>query len=145
MKIYTSILLMLVLILAACNSTGQPSGDSQQVDTVTDLPSLIVRLEVEGATVEERGEIEQPFFSATGRIIGVNGEDVQVFEYPDVVAAEQDAEQIAPDGSTSTMMINWIATPHFYRSDRLIALYVGDNAEIVELLNTVLGEQFAGG
>ena len=145
MKIYTSILLMLVLLLAACNSTGQPSGDSQQVNTVTDLASLIARLEAEGATVAEKDEIQQPFFAATGRVIAVNGEDVQVFEYPDAATAEQDAAQIAPDGSISTMMISWMATPHFYRSDRLIALYVGDNAAIVELLNTVLGEQFTGG
>jgi hypothetical protein len=145
MKIYTAILLIFVLILAACSSTGQPSGDSQQGATVTDLASLIARLEAEGATVAEQGEIQQPVFTATGRIIGVNGEDVQVFEYPDVATAEQEAAQIVPDGSISTMMISWIATPHFYRSDRLIALYVGDNAEIVELLNAVLGEQFAGG
>jgi hypothetical protein len=145
MKIYTAILLMLVLLLVACDSTGQPSGASQQVDSVTDLASLIARLEAEGATVAEQGEIQQPFFTATGRIIGVNGEDVQVFEYPDAATAEQEAAQIAPDGSMSTMMISWMAAPHFYRSDRLIALYVGDNAEIVELLNAVLGEQFAGG
>ena len=36
-------------------------------------------------------------------------------------------------------------TPHFYNNGKLIALYVGDHNDTIELLDGVLGPQFAGG
>jgi hypothetical protein len=41
-------------------------------------------------------------------------------------------------------MINWVSDPHFYRTDKLLTLYIGTNEEIIELLNEGLGPQFAG-
>ena len=76
----------------------------------------------------------------------VNGEDVQVFEFADEATAEMAASQISPDGSsTPTMMITWMATPHFYRSGRVIVVYVGENEGITSLLEAMIGPQFAGG
>jgi hypothetical protein len=42
-------------------------------------------------------------------------------------------------------MITWIATPHFFSSGRLLVLYVGDNNEILSMLEQLLGPQFTGG
>ena len=41
-------------------------------------------------------------------------------------------------------MVNWVATPHFYKTGKLIVLYVGDNMTVISTLETVLGPQFAG-
>jgi hypothetical protein len=80
-----------------------------------------------------------------GQIIGVNGEDVQVFEYADSAAADADAALITPDaGSIGMNMMTWMATPHAYRAGKLIVLYVGDNPAITTLLESLLGAQFAG-
>lgn len=38
-----------------------------------------------------------------------------------------------------------MATPHFYRSGNVIALYVGDDAATLAALERALGPQFAGG
>jgi hypothetical protein len=56
-----------------------------------------------------------------------------------------DAAQIGPDGHPPTMMISWLATPHFYQAERLIVLYVGDDPMVVDLLTALLGPPFAGG
>ncbi len=112
---------------------------------VTDYVSLIDNLRAAGATVEPTGEVSQPFFSVTGKIIVVNGGDVQVFEYADAAVAEAEAALVSPDGSSvGTSMIGWVASPHFYKADRLIVLYVGDSTDVISVLEAELGQQFAG-
>lgn len=112
---------------------------------VRDYVSLIDNLRASGAIVNPSGDISQPFFSVKGQKITVNGDDVQVFEYQDAVAADTEAALVSPDGSSiGTTMMNWVASPHFYKKDKLIVLYVGDTAAIINVLETVLDPQFAG-
>ncbi|MEE8413095.1 MAG: META domain-containing protein, partial [Dehalococcoidales bacterium] len=111
----------------------------------TDYISLIDNLRQAGATVEPAGELTQPFFSVSGRVIVVSGGDVQVFEYADGAAAEAEVALVSPDGSSiGTSMVSWIASPHFYQAGRLIVLYVGDGTDVINVLEAVLGQQFAG-
>ena len=108
--------------------------------------SLMNRLGDAGAQVELGDPVGQDFFTVKGRIIKVNGMDVQVFEYASLEAMEVDAAQVSADGySVGTSMISWMATPHFFKSDTMIVLYVGDDVTMTALLESVLGAQFAGG
>ncbi len=112
---------------------------------VTDYVSLIDNLRAAGATVEPAGEVTQPFFSVKGNVITVNGGRVQVFEYADTAAADTEAALVSPDGSSiGTTMVGWVAAPHFYKTGRLIALYVSDDTAVINVLEAVLGTQFAG-
>ena len=99
-----------------------------------------------GADVKLTGEVvSQGIFSVDGTIILVNGERVQVMDYPDPAALEAEAAQISPDGSTiGTTVVSWVAPPHFFRSETAIVLYVGQNPKVIEALTLVLGPQFAG-
>ncbi len=110
-----------------------------------DYASLIDNLRAAGATVEPAGEIIQDFFSASGQAIKVNGEDVQVFEYSNEAETETEAALVSPDGSSiGTSMPFWIGPPHFYKSGRIIVLYIGENSAVINVLQDVLGAQFAG-
>ncbi|HSJ56328.1 MAG TPA: hypothetical protein VLC95_04055, partial [Anaerolineae bacterium] len=135
--------LVLVAIAAAC---GTPEPEPvEPTGPVEDHAGLVARLQARGATVEAAGELTQPFFSVDGQMVRVNGHDVQVFEYPTAAAAGSEAAQVLSDGSViGTTMVNWAAPPHFYRSGRLIVLYVGQDSGIIGLLEEVLGPQFAG-
>ncbi len=136
------VLVLAIVGLAGCTSEKPPVSHG---GPVTDYVSLIDNLRQAGATVEPSGEVAQPFFTVTGNIITVNGGDVQVFEYADAAAAEAEAALVSPDGfSVGTSMISWVATPHFYKTDRLIVLYVGDSEAVTNVLESVLGQQFAG-
>jgi len=135
-------ILMLGAYGAGCSSEKPPVSHGE---LVTDYLTLIDNLRTAGATVEPTGEVTQPFFSVTGNIIVVNGDDVQAFEYADVAAAEAEAALVSSDGSAvGTSMIGWVATPHFYKAGRLIVLYVGDSEAVTDVLESVLGQQFAG-
>lgn len=123
-----------------------PSGEAVEDAEITDLTSFTDLLEVHGATVETAGSIDQPFLSVPGEILIVNGGDVQVFEYATPEEAQAEAAQIPPDGTSfDTVMVSWIDTPHFYQVGRLIVLYVGSDQATLDLLETLLDNQIAGG
>lgn len=142
------VVLMLVFVLAvglsACvNST--PTSISSQPPSVEDQASLVAALQAEGATVEMGDSITQDFFSVEGQTVKVNGADLQVFEYENATTMEEATSQVAPDGgSIGTSMPMWIDKPHFYKAGRIIVLYVGSDQKTLDLLNMVMGPQFAG-
>jgi hypothetical protein len=123
----------------------ESQAGGSQMGQVSNLESLMESLSAVRAEVSLGDSLSQPFFEVTGQIIHVNGEDLQVFEFADEAEALAAASQISPDGgSTATTMISWMASPHFYRSGTVIVIYVGDNAEMKTLLESILGSQFAG-
>ncbi len=135
------LLVIVPLVAVACSSSQQPPAPGP----VTDYTSLVDNLRATGASVNPVGEVQQPFFSVKGLVIKVNDNDVQVFEYSDATAAENEAKSISPDGSSvGTSMPFWVAPPHFYKVEKLIILYVGENEDTIGILESVLGPQFAG-
>jgi hypothetical protein len=106
------------------------------------LTQLINALKTRGKKVRRKGRVEQPFLTVKGQIITIDGEDVQVFEYRTARAAEVDAQNVSGAGSTSIAM--WIAPPHFFKSGRLIVLYVGEAPSVLKALADTLGPQFGG-
>jgi len=79
------------------------------------------------------------------------GDDIiAVYEYNSNEEMEIDAGYISTDGfgittPDSGVQISWVSTPYWFKSDRIIVLYVGDNTEIIIFLREVLGDTFAGG
>ena len=41
-------------------------------------------------------------------------------------------------------MITWVAPPHFFHRERVVALYTGSDRALLTLLTEALGPQFAG-
>ncbi len=132
------IILLLFFSLIPLVGCASPPG-SQTATLISDLKGA-------GAEVQMGGTLGQPFFSVEARILKVNGEEVQVFEYPYASTADAQAARVSSTGSTvGTSMISWVNTPHFFKKSGLIVLYVGKNQSILDALKKVLGEQFAGG
>ena len=133
----------LVVVLAACGGEATPAASDG--GPVTDYVSLIDGLHAAGARVAG----DEMFFAVPGRTIRVDDENVQVFEYEDAASLEDVAGGISADGytirgATRTAHVDWVAPPHFYKQGKLLVLYVGDDSEVMQLLEDVLGEQFAG-
>ena len=144
---------LLVVVAVGCANGGestpsrdhQPQQASKTGSVADDYPKLIQHLRAAGAEPVSGGSVEQPFFSITGTIIKVHGEDVQVFQYADTGAAEAAAAPISRDGmAVGTRKIFWVGPPHFFKQGRLLVLYVGDNVKVLGTLAAVLGRQFAG-
>jgi len=138
------VLLTVISALSGCSS-GVTEALPSAVPVAEDQASLVAGLQSAGATAEVVDSLIQDFFTPEGAIIKVNGEDLQVFEYETAEAMEDEASQVAPDGgSVGTSMMTWMDAPHFYKAGRIIVLYVGSDQAILDLLERVIGPQFAG-
>ena len=149
--------LFAVFIMSCDNDNGESDNGGKVVnnedgnndefrrDEMSDLEDFIEELRGRGAEVNHSDKINQPFFSVEGQILTIDGADVQVFEYTTEKTAEDEALQVAPDGSSiGKHLVNWVAPPHFYKKNKLIALYVGSDVKLINILEKVLGKQFAG-
>jgi hypothetical protein len=141
-------ILLLSLVATACGGQAGAAGpetETQGEQSLDDLNSLREALLAAGASVETGEQIDQPFFSVPGQILKVNGVDVQVFEYETSEAMGTEASQVSEDGSTiGTSMVSWMEASHFFRAGRMVVLYVGEDQGLLDLLEGVLGPQFAG-
>lgn len=148
---------LVVVILTACEGESTPDIDTEgpevtaapatipQPIPVDDYESLVNALQAAGVTVEPGETLEQPFFSVPGQVIQVNDQDVQVYVYETAEALEAEAAQIAEDGSSiGTSMVDWVEPPHFFKSGRILVLYLGEDPNILNVLESILGPQFAG-
>lgn len=144
MKFPKSLILvfLMAVVLAACGAAGNTGTPESETATAMDYASFVTHLEETGFQVEETGVVSQPFTSAEGKTLTVNGDEMQVFEYSDQSSAE--AQVTAFKDYFDTTMIMWIAPPHFYQTGKIIVLYLGENAEIIQALEAIAGAQFAG-
>jgi hypothetical protein len=129
--------------VASCAAAPTQPSDLRGVD------ALVRLLEQHGATVARSGSFPQSshsYFSVPGSGLMVNDAEVTVFAYPNSDRAAADAAKVSPTGSPiGSTQISWMDTPHLYRRDRLIVLYVGHSADLLKLLEAVFGRPFAAG
>lgn len=127
-------------------TTASFSPTETTAQTIDSLEALIVALTEAGLSVEEDESVDQPFLNTEGQLLTINKEaSLQVFVYDTEADATTDADTIAPNGgSAGTSMLAWLDTPHFYRSGKMIVIYVGSDTMLISVLENILGPQFAG-
>lgn len=140
----TKLLFVAVVILgllAACSS----AGGKESAGTLNSVEDLIAALEAQEISAAKGDRVEQPFFSVSAVLLNTAETGIQVFEYADEAAAQADSESVASDGSSvGTSMPFWVDDPHFFRSGKLVVLYLGSDQSLLTALEAVLGPQFAG-
>lgn len=126
-------------------------GDVLDVDldySVADLASFTRALVEAGHEVHVRPGDRwlRRFFLVPDRAVKMDDHEIHVFEYASV--ADRKRISISPDGTGISSrrrllaIIEW--TPHFYRSGRLLVLFLGDDPVVRETMNLLVGPQFAG-
>ena len=144
-----------VTIFAAADMTSCAARNPLEPSPSTALEQLIGALRQRDLRVTLEGDVprsQTPYFSVTARRLLVEGSvvhgpaRVEVFEYASPSAASADAAKVSADGQPNpSARITWVATPRFYRQDRLIVLYVGCDQDVVAALGAVLGLPFVVG
>ena len=129
-----------ILALAACAAPRSSGGPAQ------DYAGLLNALRSAGASVVSAGSIAQPFLSVPGRLIAIDSEQVQVYEYADTGTAADQAAKISADGTeiNGGTYVDWIKPVHWYESGRLLVIYAGSDTRTLDLLSKSVGQQFAG-
>lgn len=144
-----------LLIFSACSPDIQttnpgnkmeetPVSEEPASETGKSIDTLLAELQKTGMEVEKTQAIEQPFFSIPGKIISVNGEDVQVYQYPDEKSRENESRLISSDGSViGNNQIDWVDTTTIWASGNLIVIYIGSNSSVIGAINDSLGKPIA--
>lgn len=146
MKKFKSIFIILsafALFLAACMPTqveGEIPPTGQEAATTNEL---VGSLEDAGMTVGVVGDVDQPFIPVTGRLVQMNGQEIQVFEFPTQLEREQVSDLIAREGFSIEGVAPGVQDPHVWAQGRLIVLHVGQDQNTINTLNSILGERIA--
>lgn len=151
-SLITVLLVVLALLLAACGpgdrGPAEPpaAGETPVADAGMDIDELLAALEAAGLPATLAGELDDPLFGGTPGLIDVNGEQVQVYEFESVEAAEEAAGTVSGEGAViGNLAIDWAKPPHFYQSGGLVVLYAGESEEILGALEGALGAPFVVG
>jgi hypothetical protein len=139
------ILIFLAGLLTACSVSGETDLTPTPDLYVVDKEGLIAALNAADAVREVGDPVLQEYFSVGGASVKVRESDILVFEYDSKEAMEADASLVTADGgSIGTTMLTWVSAPHFYKAGIIIVVYIGDDAETLSQLESLLGVQFAG-
>ena len=145
---------LMVGVLAAAISTlliGGCSGReaSGELIPAPDYQKILSRLQGWDLKLAEIGEVRTPCYSVSPRVLLVGGGTLEVYEYRDQSSATVAIGRISPGyyaaQIAATGLIEEASSPHFYRGDRLLVIYRGTDARVVEALDGALGPEFADG
>jgi penicillin-binding protein 2 len=97
-------------------------------------------------TVEQTDQtVLHPFFRVPGQIVRVNGQDLQVFLYPNATARKSDSARISADGRLiAGEVVSWPVTPRFVAFGNVLAVLLSSDARLggrVERAISTLGDQ----
>lgn len=146
LQIPAFVLLISTLACAAKDGGGVTGPGAETAGaTAGSVSAVIDALRGAGLNVEAAGTLQQPFFTPPAQVFTVDGRDLQLYEFATPATAAEAAAQVAPaGGSVGTVSMSWMAPPHFFRKDRLIAIYLGTSPKTLAELERLFGPQFAG-
>ncbi len=92
------------------------------------------------------GYTPQPYFDADSYRLQISGETIQILIFSNPLGAFLATLSVSADGQViAGQTINWTQSPHFYWRRQHIVIYVGENIEIIQIIESIMGLQFAGG
>ncbi|MCL7474864.1 MAG: hypothetical protein SCH39_03645 [Methanosarcinales archaeon] len=139
-----SIFLVVIVLSSGCLFYEKEPVTEDDAKFIIGYVSLINHLKSEDIEIKTLGISRQPFFSVKSMNLTLNGELVYVFDYSNVTAARNDMALVSPDAQfINNTRMRWTGTPHFFNSEEIIVLYIGDNRKIITALESGMGVQFA--
>ena len=92
-------------------------------------------------TVEQTDRtILHPFFRVPGQVVLVNGQELQVFVYPDATARKSDSARISADGRLiAGEVVTWPAPPRFAAAGNVLAVLVAPDARLAGRVERAIG------
>jgi penicillin-binding protein 2 len=92
-------------------------------------------------TVEQTDQtVLHPFFRAPGQIARVNGQDLQVFVYPDATERKSDSARISADGRLiAGEVVDWPVPPRFVASGNVLGVLLSTDTRLAGRVDRAIG------
>lgn len=142
------ILLMITIIIILTTLCSSFNNAKDQI-SYTAYDEFITKLENMDFTIDSKDE-ETSILAGRRKWLTINKNDnITVYLYESNSKMEKDAGYLSTDGFSydngkETAAIDWISYPYFFKAENMIVLYVGENTEIIQALEELLGPKFAG-
>ena len=160
-SILIPLLVLTVITLCSCSNKSKPREDvsteksptEENLNTEnsdTEYKDLIEELEGKGFTTTYKEEVENNVLSVKAKRLTINENDNLFFYLYDTSdKMEEDSTYLSKSGSEydngkEDAKVKWSEHPHFFKGNKLIVLYLGDNLETINVLEELLGSQFVG-
>lgn len=111
--------------------------------------NFVAELESSGFKIKQE-DVDKDILAGQRKWLTVDdNENISVYIYKNNKRMVKDASYVSPDGFSyktgfKNVSISWISKPHFFKRDNIIVLYVGEDKDIINHLENLLGKQFAG-
>ena len=127
------IILLVLLLLSGCGAAANLDG----------LEQLNAALTEAGYDVTQDGPLDRDIFTGERyRFLLNEDEALAVTAYLDDGGCGIDITDSF--GRSKGVEVSWVSEPHFFLYENIIVQYVGTDAEVLEILQQVCGEQIAG-
>src|SRR5215210_101166 len=92
-------------------------------------------------TVEQTDQtVLHPFFAVPGQVVRVNGNDLQVFVYPDATSRKSDSARISADGRLiAGEVVNWPVPPRFVSSGNVLSVLLSSDNQLGGRVDRAVG------
>ena len=141
MKRILSIILLSLITLSLLGCRNEIS-DTAYNDFITKLEEMDFSVTSE--------DVDEDILQGERKWLTINKtENISVYFYESNAKMEKDASYIDSGGSSynngkDAVEISWVSFPHFYKTENIIVLYVGEDADLIHALEEIIGDQFAG-
>jgi hypothetical protein len=144
------VLAMAILPVLACQPAPSPSGSPLAVSTPTvtaaqGIDGLVADLNREGPTAEIGSDFLSEPIGGQGTTVCFEAQTVRVYEFIDHEAALAASAKIDRDDPSmiGNGVVEWTGQPRFWLRDKIIVLYLGEDAATDRALRALLGQPFA--
>jgi len=128
-----------------------PSPTALDLNNVEELEAFLRKRRI---ALTFNDEVKLTYLPGMARIyeIGNGTDSLQLHAYPTVDETDEAAGCFSPDAMFvndledpgNPFKVEWFGSPHVFRSQNLLATYIGDDPQILEALTLAFGPQFAG-
>lgn len=121
-------------------------------DKVTDT-SMDYKEEKLKTELEDKGydlkkvDSTDSYFSVDSHTYDIDGDQLTVYEYgeDETETMKTDVNSITDEGTKiNNKTVEWKSNPHVYKKGRVVAIYDGENKDIINTLKDVLGHPILG-
>ncbi len=126
------------VILPTANAEGitKPTHTTQ-IGHATD--QLIQNLKSTGLNPVVQQDVKSRYFSVEGKLVTLEDDNLQVFEYGDSVTASKEAETLKQRYEDSSRTKRAKEKYHLYTNENVAIFYIGNNTKIIDSLNQAPG------
>lgn len=100
---------------------------------------FIQNLKSDNLDLKVVSKVKREQFTVDGRMVTVNADNFQVFEYPNSETATKEASVIAQKYISSSRSEVWKKNMHVYASDKIVVFYMGNEETIIKSLDKNAG------